>query len=214
MFGDSVAQGVWDPWGGWVDRMKQHLHARHVAGGQAFATNVFNLGVSGDTAFDVAARVEQETRARSKSWASRDDLFVIAVGLNDSKASRIDGADATLSAVFERHLRDIYDALGPRTRNVVSIGLTPVAEATASDPDHVWSNVEIKRLDAIARAVADERGARRVEIFDAFRATCGGSLLADGIHPNAAGHRWLSQRILPEILDAVGEARRVNAVSA
>jgi lysophospholipase L1-like esterase len=111
-------------------------------------------------------------------------------------------------------LRDIHDALGPRTRKVMSIGLTPVDDATASDPDHVWSNVEIKRLDAIAHAVADERGARRVEIFDAFRSTCSASLLADGIHPNAAGHRWLFQRILPEILDAVGETRRLNAVGA
>lgn len=82
VFGDNIAQGYFDNSGGWVVRVASHYQQMALDNPDSDWVMGFNLGVAGDTAEHVRARLEKETEARLE----QDDpsVIILAVGINDS----------------------------------------------------------------------------------------------------------------------------------
>jgi hypothetical protein len=89
-FGDSITQGFVDLEGGWTQRLRRRLDqdASVPMGATTFPVHaVFNLGISGDTAEGLLARLEPELGPRR---LGDQTIVVVAVGVNqravDSRA--------------------------------------------------------------------------------------------------------------------------------
>ena len=73
VFGDSITRGAFDfKKGGWANRLK-------VFSWEKGGMSVYELGVSGDTSFDIVRRFDVELDVMKK----RFDTIVFAIGLND-----------------------------------------------------------------------------------------------------------------------------------
>lgn len=202
IFGDSIVQGFCDPKGGWAQRLLNDYHEltfEHNITSKGPYFEVFNLGVSGDMASGIAARIEPEVSARHLYEDS--DLIVLAVGVNDSRLhDNIADMDVyDFQANFERAL----DAATNLTENVLCVGLTAVDESLvdpSKDGDQ-FKNNRINLFEDTVKQSAQEYGLPFVPLHDAFLAKLqeGKSLLADGLHPNDAGHFFIYETVKPAL---------------
>jgi lysophospholipase L1-like esterase len=182
IFGDSIAAGVADPQnGGWAGDLRQHMKA-HSPG-----SRVFNFGVSGDDSAGLLERIEPQCLASGPS------TILIAIGINDTRyaedASRVD------SLRFSLNIEKLI-ALGVAvTRHLMFIGLTRVDEQRtlpiSRDPLTHYENELIIAHDAVLQSICQSRSVACVPMFDVLAEND----LADGLHPNATGHRKMFVRI-------------------
>ena len=97
-FGDSITQGYVDLEGGWTQRLRRRLDQETTVpfGDTTFPAHaVFNLGVSGDTAEGLAARLERELAPRQ---LGDQTIVVIAIGVNETAFDPAPAAPATTPA--------------------------------------------------------------------------------------------------------------------
>lgn len=161
------------------------------------AVRVTNMGVSGNTIRDLAARWETDVQAFAPDWLS------VMIGINDvwRQFDALRQAEAVLPAEFER----TYDALMTRTRPQLQglVLLTPYfIESSKCDPMR-------RRMDeygAIVKRLAGKHAAICVDTqaaFDRALIDHGASVFSsDRVHPNHIGHLILARAFL----EAVGLA--------
>jgi acyl-CoA thioesterase-1 len=135
---------------------------------------VANAGVSGETAADGLARLD---------WSVPDgtDIVIVELGANDM----LRGLD---TAMTERTLGEIIARLTARHIKVLLAGMLATPSLGA---DYV------ARFDAIYPALAKQYGVTLYPFFLDGVAANPKYLLADGLHPNAAGVQVIAARILP-----------------
>lgn len=146
--------------------------------------DVLNAGVSGDTTAGGLTRVD---------WVLRSSPDVLVVGLGGNDALRGQPLENT-----ERNLADIVRRGRAAGARVVLLGMDV--------PTNYGAEYGREFADLYPR-VAREEGA---ELVDGFMREVGLDpelLLADGLHPNAAGHRVLAERL-------VGVLERLAGISA
>jgi len=188
IFGDSIAYGAWDDRGGWVDRLRTYLHRQTLKSHFQAYYFVYNLGIPGNTAADMLARLAGEAAAREPH------VIIFAVGINDSRWQEPDRIpDVTEEAFRESIAKLIADArrFAPR---IVFIGLTPVDETKTMpfESGAYFENERIRRYDEIMRRIAENEGALFLDVAAALSPATD---LEDGLHPNRAGHEKLFVRI-------------------
>ncbi len=185
VFGDSITWGAYDEeLGGWVNRL--NFFAK-----QKDRDNfVYNCGISGDTTDGLLIRFEGEARARTASH------IIIAIGINDSfhdKTPRNGG-----KVPFERFVENLNKiAVQARaiTNNVVFIGPTRVVESKTrpiSWNDKVYySNSEIVKYDKAIEDLCAQNKLQYLSMADIISE----AELPDGLHPKAAGHQKMFERV-------------------
>ena len=82
VFGDSIAFGLWDSKGGWVDRLKQFVNTHEMHNNLSSYNEIYNLGVDGNTTGQTIDRFEPEVKARL--WEGEAYSFIFAIGINDT----------------------------------------------------------------------------------------------------------------------------------
>lgn len=200
-FGDSITQGFWSVEGGWVELIRKHhaeLAVRDLTNNQQ--PEIFNLGVSGDTTRDLLGRVIPETEVRR--WPGDSVAVVIAIGANDdlfeSSEQKVQPEE------FLTNLNKIIGLLKPCTDSIMFVGNSAVDE-TRTTPvfwgDFHYTNREIERSESMIAEVADENNLLFIPIYAEFKARldAGEDLLADGLHPNDAGHKLIADLVQPDI---------------
>lgn len=199
VFGDSIAFGLSDPEGGWVDRIKRRHIARPLDGDNPH--EVYNLGILGDTVNDVALRFETELYPRL--YPGTDKIAVIAAGINDSRAKPNEDDFVSTPEVFRADLEllseNLARALGGA--KVIFVGLTPIEEnkRLTTGTSH-YSNERVRMFDDILLSFCMEFEFTYVPVFDAFLSKGGADLLdADGLHPNAKGHALIEQLVSEQL---------------
>jgi lysophospholipase L1-like esterase len=179
VFGDSIVMGYNDHKGGWVERFKEMV----------YPNPVYNLGVDGDCAKDVARRIVDESHRRLKSGDSAN--IILAVGLNDSKEKLSEGSDK-----FDE-LLDLAESIIDK-KNITVVGLTPVDDNKTNpvvwDRNINYYDKRVVRLDDDIKKICDDRDVAYIGIHDRLTVAD----LDDGLHPNASGHN--------KIFDAISEA--------
>lgn len=198
VFGDSIGYGAVDEKGGWVDRLKQYFHAQRLAGSEL--TEVYNLSVDGDTAKDVADRIENELAVRRKSWSTQSDLVVVAVGGNDSCAEGTPEDYWFSTEEYSENLSKIHEIISKFGLRVVFVGPTATDDSKTNPcrwGAYYFSNNRVKEFDLTQAEFCRENNIPRVELFDKTLGEEYQKNLYDGLHPNSKGHEWLYEQVKP-----------------
>lgn len=205
IFGDSVAYGQWDEQGGWPQRLRSSLDQSYISQ-RAERTYVYNLGVPGETAADVLKRFGEEVRARTK--AGRKNVIIIAVGLNDAHFMVRKNRPMFTAEEFEANLRKLVAMAREHSSQIALVGLNPVDEAKVTplpwNPEKSYQNERIREFNGIIEKVAKEENLFFADIWESFGQQDYKSLLSDGLHPNASGHRRIAERVVPFVLGTPG----------
>ena len=205
VFGDSITQGFYDSQGGWAQRLINEYHAETLAGldsDDGRWVEVFNLGISGDTANGVLKRLDAEIAARQ--LYPGDEVIVIAIGCNDSILK--DNLVVTEEYDFEAQIEELVDKALEHTKRVLVVGLAPV-EQKLTDPwkfsssGKQWKNNRIDLFEDIIKQVAGRKKVPFVPVYDVLKAEQdkGAKLHADGLHPNDEGHKMIADLVKPRL---------------
>lgn len=201
IFGDSVVHGYYDSKGGWANHIAQTYQKLALADLESEITEVFNLGISGDTAAGVLNRLESEVKSRQ--LYETEDCIVIAVGLNDAilrnnrVVTEVYDFQNTYDAIIDRAL-----AICPR---VICVGLSAVKESETdpwpySSSGEQWKNNRINLFEDTIKQSADNKEVAFIPIHDEFLSLSGNKdMLADGLHPNEAGHSFIAKEVMAAI---------------
>ena len=170
------------------------INALLVAADPARAIRISNMGVSGNTVRDLAARWETDVLALKPDWLS------VMIGIND--VWRHFDALRQSEAVPPDEFAHTYGALLARTRPQLRglVLLTPYyLEPARTDPMR-------HRMDgygAIVRQLAAEHDAILVDTQAAFDRVLAhhpsAALSADRVHPNRLGHMVLARAFLDAV---------------
>lgn len=199
-FGDSITQGFWSVEGGWVERIRKHYDARVLQSLDFSQPAIFNVGISGDTTRSLLARIERETKARI--WQDDPIIVVVAIGTNDCLFEG--GKQWADPEEFRANLQKIIEILQSFTEDIVLVG-NPACDEARTTPvswgDFTYLNTELERSEKIIAEVATKNGQTYIPIFKGFETKLdkGDDLLADGLHPNDAGHQFIADSVLPVI---------------
>jgi lysophospholipase L1-like esterase len=199
IFGDSIAQGYYDlASGGWanllfIDGLKQKVRRTDNT------SEIFNLGVSGDTIRGVRERLESELEARR--WEDEPFVLIFAIGFNDTRFD--DNTPYSTPLKFQSELEALHQTASKYSNKIVYVGLTSVDEAESApwqfntgNQNIIWTNERIALFDAVIKDIASSHAATYVPLLDTFlekQKTI--PLHADGIHPNDAGHQLIFERV-------------------
>ena len=195
VFGDSIVRGSAD-WknGGWVQLLKSHAEKA-----TDFYTTVYNLGIGGDSSSDILKRFEQELMPRLGQ--ANKNIVIISVGTNDSYYFESDENKANISAAqYQKNLKKTIALARKYADNVLFVGLLPVDDARVRfvpwDKEKSYSFKNCRKYNEIAKEACKTGNVPFLDVFDAFSKTNYKRLLADGVHPNSAGHKKIFGMVL------------------
>ena len=192
IFGDSIAYGAWDPVGGWVERLRQWLFMT-TQGEYNLGTFLYNLSIVGDTTADLLKRFTPEIEARQPGILS----FL-------PPASTMPSSSTAGRWRRPLHVCTNVRMLIQRARAYASllcwVGLTPVDDARTTPipwmPDRAYRNATVAGVRGGDPTDGCRRSNPHIDLFSAWTADRAyRHLLVDGIHPNAAGHAQICERI-------------------
>lgn len=197
IFGDSIEYGAWDPDGGWVDRVKREAHKQTVSTEGVKRTQVFNLGVGGNTSRDILARIKNETEARlSPAW---DLKIVLSFGANDSRT--YDGAAAVPIDEFKNNACQIINIAKEFTKDVLVVGNPPLSAKEVAFKTSVFYDDLIKEYDETLAEVAANEAVPFVSIRDGLAGQQNDLLYSyDKVHMNEVGHELIKNIAIKHIL--------------
>ena len=194
IFGDSIAYGAWDPEGGWVERLRRWLFGI-TRGDYNLGTFLYNLSIVGDTTADLLKRFTPEIEARQPE---PEDLIVFAAGIND--AQFVHGRPIATPADVCANVRALIQRARACVPLICWVGLTPVDESRTTPipwmPERAYQNATIAMFDVAIKQTAAAEAIPYIDLFTAWTADRAyPQLLLDGIHPNAAGHAQICDRV-------------------
>lgn len=200
IFGDSITYGKVDTQGGWVGRLRRYFDEQAAENYSRDLPNVYNQGISGDTAEDVLGRFDVEAKAR----LAEDDVFILAVGTNDSSVE--DGTPRFTVEQFKENLEKIIEKMLGLSSKVMIVGLLPVDEKLTTPipwrPKRHYTNKQVLLFDEVIQKLAHEKVLPYVSLFDDFKDKL--DLFPDGLHPNDEGHQLIFEKLKPVVEELIG----------
>jgi lysophospholipase L1-like esterase len=147
----------------------------------------------GDTTADLLKRFTPEIGARQSG-----DMIFFAVGLND--AQFVNGRPLTTPAAVCTNVRTLIQRARACAPRLCWVGLTPVDDARTTPlpwmPDRAYRNATVAVFEAAIKQTAAAEAIPYLDLFSAWTTNqTYRHLLLDGIHPNAAGHAQICERI-------------------
>lgn len=202
IFGDSIAQGFWDvELGGWVQRVRKEYDRQTVKNLAGKLSVFFNLGIDGATTANVVKQLPYEVEARR--WQDDPFILVFQVGLNDTQFAYEEVMSTPEQ--YRDELGVLAAAAGHYSDKILFVGMTAVDDKLcnpwAHSPTGVsFKNERILEFEETLRKFCIEKDIAHVQIFEKFQAAmASGELLADGLHPNDAGHQLIADLVRPEL---------------
>ncbi len=185
VFGDSIVMGLWDERGGWPERLWD-----------GDTRIVYNLGVDGNTSYDVKARFDSEAEARG---ANKNSIIILAVGINDS--SRMNGELRVGLAGFIHNMEKMIDKSRTYfTPHIFCVGLGPVDE-TKAVPFILEKSISFyvadqREYDKALETLCQKKTVRYISLRNLGIEK---HLSEDGVHPLTSGHAIIARRIIETI---------------
>ncbi|MBF6356682.1 G-D-S-L family lipolytic protein [Nocardia higoensis] len=180
--GDSFVAGVGDPRRlGWAGRLA-------AAASPQIPLTVYNLGIRGQTAPEIEARLIAECAPRLPEWVTAG--VVLSFGANDTAWAG--GEPRVAPAASASALTRMLDAVAARGWAALMVGPPPVAEdahnARIGDLDAEYARrcaaAAVPYVPVLAALSADEVWMREVRE-------------GDGAHPGAAGYEAMAALVAP-----------------
>ncbi len=202
VFGDSITQGYWDTeYGGWVQRLRKECDKQSVKHLKNEWPEFFNLGVDGDTTSGVTKRLALEIEHRR--YVGSPFVCIFAIGLNDTLFSA--NEVASTPEQYGDELDALYAAAGHYSDKIMFVGLTPVDDKLCnpfaySSSGKSYKNDRVLNFEEVLRKFCAKNKITHVQIFEKFQERQKQeNLLADGLHPNDAGHQLIADLIKPQL---------------
>ncbi len=200
IFGDSITYGKVDTEGGWVGRLRKDFDREAANSNSLDFPNVYNQGVSGDTAEDILKRLDTEVKARLE----KENIFIIAVGTNDSSLNN--GTPLYSVEQFRINFEKIIQKMQDYSNKILVVGLLPVDEKLTTPipwrPLRHYTNKQIRKFDEVIKELAYKEKLPYVSLFETFSKKL--ELFPDGLHPNDSGHQLIAELVKPELDKLVG----------
>lgn len=182
IFGDSIVWGASDSAGGWATRLRVSMFAE-------FGTEIYPLGITGNTTDDLLQRFDAEAASREPN------IIIFAIGINDSVFSDDPQNSWVPIAQFEKNILELITRARTHTDKIFFVGLTPVDDAKTKPLPwaipYCCSMEVVLRYDAALRNVCAANNAEYISIDGLLSTTD----LSDGIHPNDAGHEKIYTQV-------------------
>jgi lysophospholipase L1-like esterase len=190
IFGDSITQGFFAV-DNWVARIiAEKLKINPIKRPPVF---VNNLGVAGNTTFDLIKRMEFDIKARNFF----DDLtIVIAIGINDTKLMNGNDSPIIKKEDFENNINNIFNIAKKYTDKIIFVGLTYVDEEKTNpcfwEKEKAYQNKFVKEYDNIIESFCNKNNVDYICLYDKTKDK---NLLFDGLHPNSNGHKIIYEEV-------------------
>jgi acyl-CoA thioesterase-1 len=155
---------------------------------------LINLGVSGNTTADVIERFDLLE-------AARPTRVLLMLGTNDARAHGRTGQHRMATThETERNVRALLDLVTGDLAAEVTVITPPAVDQPRADEFFAdapvgWSAAAVAEIAAVVRKAAPEA----VDVHEATRVMSADLLEADGVHPTAAGQRFILTRILERL---------------
>jgi lysophospholipase L1-like esterase len=146
---------------------------------------VYNVGISGDSTFDLIDRFEIECEKRTP------EVILFAIGTNDSRYVENRENACTSLDKFRENLQWLVDSARKYSKKIGFVGLIKVDESRTMSSDENYDNENIKMYDAVIKDVCEINGLPYLYMFDLL----GDDDLEDGLHPNSGGHDKMFLRV-------------------
>ena len=197
-FGDSVTWGAWDEEGGWVNRIKKTVDQKIISTNFNYYKEIYNLGISGDTASDLYERFELE--ANSRIDKNQENVLVFAIGANDCMFDLETKAHRTSPKMFQDKIISLIKKAKSFSNKIIFVGLFPVDDSVAipsSWPQNeVYKNEHTSEYNQIVKDICSNEKIDFIDLFKIFiKKEYRKLLTADGLHPNNDGHKQISEII-------------------
>jgi len=196
IFGDSIAYGVFDPAGGWVQHLRSLVEERNI-NEEDYWGIVFNLGISGNTSEDIVSRFHSDLEARQGSDPSQEQLFIFAVGVNDSQFLLREKKNKCLLETFEKNLQTLAYAAREFSDKIAFTGLLPVHEKLVNpipwSPDNAYQNKHILKYNQSIFDFCQREKLDFLDLWPLWKEDNAGEYLHDGVHPNGRGHELIAK---------------------
>ena len=195
IFGDSIGQGFFDTeHNGWASHLSVYLQQKTLDSQFDIYYSVFNQSISGENTTEIYERLKNEITPRLSS--SKKNVILFAGGINDAK--RLQPSNdlyVPLEKTKQNVQKFIHDAK-KLVDEVVFVGSVRVDEAlTTNYVNDSFENSDIEMYDQVVAESAREHGLVYVPLSDLIQH----EHLADGLHPNAEGHRLIYERVKSEL---------------
>jgi lysophospholipase L1-like esterase len=201
-FGDSITRGEYDVVsGGWAQKCVNHFWTLKLRDGFENASDVYALGVSGETAEEGLLRIEAEFLARRSK--NIKPVFVFAYGANDSAFLALEERFVTPKDAFKTALKNMVALAHKYDGEALFVTITPVVEEKNSTPNHrgkVRTNKYVEEYNAVIQEVVEEENVHMADVYPVFKeANLEELFTPDGLHPNSIGHEIIANIVLEEI---------------
>lgn len=195
--GDSITAGFWGSQGGWVNLVIQDILKKQASDPQLYCA-CYNLGISGDTGFDILKRLKRETKPRLKS--EKNNVVVYAFGTNDSQWLINKDRPNVSEHDFEKNVIKLIKRSKKNHLSPYFIGLLPVDEPKVFPcPWRLelgYSNDYIATFERVLKRVCLKHNVPFLPLFEKWQGLPHlTDLLSDGLHPNTAGRDLLAEQI-------------------
>ena len=135
--------------------------------------------------------------------------------MNDSHFAIEEDKDAFTTQEFESSLGRLIGIARKYTRKIALVGLNPVDQPKVDplpwNPAKAYRAERVKLFNAIVEKVAGEEDLYFADIWKNWIQIDFRSLLHDGLHPNASGHRRIAERISAFLMSAGHHAKAGSA---
>ncbi|HTE57251.1 MAG TPA: GDSL-type esterase/lipase family protein [Verrucomicrobiae bacterium] len=207
IIGASITHGVGGSQG-WADMVKRAVHQKlYAPEGPGEICEVYELGIPGQTAKDILERFEAEVRLRIGGRQANENCIVLSVGANDAKAIGEPENYTTTSGEYAEHIQALLGLAKKYATTVFGLGLTPV-DKVKTNPKHNPLNgsksyFDNDRLSQFETVFQEECQKQAVEFIPLHahvpKDWAQKFIIADGLHPNQAGHEWIFEQLWPHI---------------
>lgn len=173
IFGDSIACGQNDPYGGWVKMLGEKY-------------SVKNLSIDGATTDDYVKNFPTNI--------DKNSTIIIALGVNDSAWIPLEK--------YKNNLIQLIKLAKKYTQKIIFVGPAPVdqpkTDPTPWAPEISYKTELVKQYSETMKVVAAQENLKFVDLFNNLKSDyihC----LDDGVHPNAAGHKKIYKIVVKNI---------------
>lgn len=186
---------MWDSEGGWAERLREKLYSKTMESKGAEYTEVYNLGIRGDSMKEVLDRFRTELENRNRH-GEHELVVIIQAGANDAQFVYEEDDVATPEDEFRETVSKLAEEAEKRAEEVVFLGLLPVDEQNFDPVPNViegrsFSNNRMESYSEIIEEEVEETGCHFLNIMKGFDE----KLLTDGVHPGTEGHEHLYTKI-------------------
>ena len=193
-FGDSITFGRGETHNiGWCGRLKAFFEAKDKYNA------VYNLGIPGNTSYDLLQRFDIECKARIKIKRPRDHyIILIAIGSNDCKW---DGMPEQKNPrmkeeTFRKNMRTLLKKAKSYPAQLGCIGLPPVDETrTLPYEETSFTNKRVAFFNKIVKECCSKEKVLFLDMFKKMHKRKYTLFLEDGVHPNKAGYDFMYSQI-------------------